>query len=222
MIARQCGGVVIPRYAPSSMRLPSVPAELRPDRKVRTGSHWHYHGAEAAKEPLTIPTSGKRLPTRFIHTPETAARHIAKVHGGINTDELHLDEHRGEVRLPSRRRGEANRRSPPSLAQARRGRSRLLRDRGLHQGRCRGLSRRSCIQRPIGALRRAPELEDFVPLMQGSIVYIVPDSDWYDNGAVLAQAMFCRTFLREDRKKPHMLPPLPQARMETKWGSTII
>jgi Helix-turn-helix domain len=27
-------------------------------------------------------------------------------------------------------------------------------------------------------------------------VYIVPDSDWYENGSVLAQAMFCRSFLR--------------------------
>src|SRR5437868_5024606 len=43
-IARQSSGLIIHRYAPTTLGLPQVPAELRPDSAVETNSHWHYHG----------------------------------------------------------------------------------------------------------------------------------------------------------------------------------
>jgi hypothetical protein len=207
MIAGQCGGIVIPRYAPSFMRLPPVPAELRPDEKVRTGSHWHYHGAERHGESLSIPTSGKSLPARFVHSPVQMARHIAKVHGGINTNAVHLDEHRAKYVFPP---GDGAKRIDvhPDAWPRFRGAQRVFfviegcikADAVLSAG-------EAVFSVPSVTLWRAPELAELAPRLRGSVVYIVPDSDWHENGAVLAQAMFCRTFLRRAGVDAHVAAP---------------
>jgi hypothetical protein len=98
-IARQSAGVVIPRYAPPSLRLPYVPAELRPGNEVETSSHHHYHG-DASLRNIVLP-SGKKLPKKWIHKPENMRRHIERDHGGINDQTVHLDSNIAKYVFPT-------------------------------------------------------------------------------------------------------------------------
>ena len=43
--------------------------------------------------------------------------------------------------------------------------------------------------------------------LAGRVVYIVPDADWHQNGAVMTQAMFCRTYLRKLGVSAHVAAP---------------
>jgi hypothetical protein len=97
-ILNQSGGIVIPRFAPDSMRLPKVYAELRPWEPVFSSPpHWHYHGdpERIPEGGLVYPTTGKHLPRKFILDPhsKSAVAHIFKHHrdGNVHTVHKSLD-----------------------------------------------------------------------------------------------------------------------------------
>jgi hypothetical protein len=138
------------------------------------------------------------------------ARHIEKVHGGVNTNEVHLDENHAKYVFPA---GEGARRLDmhpnawPGFRDARRVffviEGCIKADAVLSAG-------EAVFSVPSVTLWRAPELSDFAPRLRDVAVYIVPDSDWYANGAVLAQAMFCRSFLRRSGvTDTHVAAPPP-------------
>jgi hypothetical protein len=84
-IANQAPGIIIPRFAPPFLGLPHVVAEIRPDKEVITSTHYHYHG-EPTSEELVIPTTGSRLPRRYMHAPSEMAIHIVEDHAGIRLE----------------------------------------------------------------------------------------------------------------------------------------
>jgi IclR helix-turn-helix domain len=204
-IAKQASGIIMPRYE-APMRLAHVPAELRPDDgtpthtgvTVETDSHWHYHGDPLWPDRPTIPTTGKKLPKRWMHKPEEMTRHIERIHDGINIHDVHLDRNMAKyVFVP----GEGAKRLdvPPNVM----GR--------LSQNAPRAFVMEGCLKTdavvsagwfaygvPSVTLWRAPEHKHFAGrYLAGEVLYIICDSDWYDNELVITQAMFCRTELRK-------------------------
>jgi hypothetical protein len=196
LIANQASGIIIPRYAPASLRLGHVPAELRPDREVKTKSWHHYHGDDPTAD-LTLP-SGKRLKRKWILQPEHAKRHIEKVHGGVNVQTIHPNENWAKYVFPTGEEG-AQRLDVHPQAWARFvNASRVFfgiegcikADAMLSAG-------EAVFSVPSVTLWRAPELASFAGALRGKVVYIVPDADGIKNDAVITQALFCRTYLRK-------------------------
>jgi hypothetical protein len=205
-IARQSSGLIIPRYPPASLGLLNVPAELRPDTAVETSSHHHYHGEQRDGD-LFIPTTGTRLPKRWIHRPEDMSRHIEKVHGGTNDQTVHLDKNLAKYVFPpgdGAKRIDVHPQAWPRFVNA----SRVFfviegcikADAVLSAG-------EAVFSVPSVTLWLAPELSAFTRNLRGKVVYIVPDADWAKNGAVITQAMFCRSFLRRAGVDAHVAAP---------------
>jgi hypothetical protein len=65
-IANQCGGWVIPRYAPQGLGLGPVSAQVRPDDDVEIDRHPHYHGTDPSR---STPTSITKPATRCRYEP---------------------------------------------------------------------------------------------------------------------------------------------------------
>jgi hypothetical protein len=207
-IANQGSGIVISRYGPSYMKLPHVPAELRPNSPVVTSSHWHYHG-DVSEIDLIIPSSGKHLPRKHRHAPDDMERHIAKVHGGVNTNEVHLDENRAKYVFPTGRGARRLDEHPNAWPLFRDPRRVFFVIEGCIKADAVLSAGEAVFSVPSVTLWRAPELDEFAPRLRGVLVYIVPDSDWYGNDAVLTQAMFCRSYLRRLGVNTHIAAPPP-------------
>jgi hypothetical protein len=208
-IAKHCGGIVIPRSAPPGLRLRRVPAELRPDRAVSTDSHWHYHGDEPVD--LVIPSTGNPLPRKWTHRPEAMSKHIEKVHGGVNVQTVHLDENLAKYVFPP---GNGAKR----LDVHPEGWTRFVADpvvffglEGCIKADAMFSAGKAVYSVPSVTLWNAPEHRQFARrYLVGKTVYIVCDSDWYENHAVITQAMFSRTFLRRLGVDAHVCaPPAP-------------
>lgn len=213
-IANQASGIVIPRYPPPFMKLHSVPAEIRPDDKVITGTHWHYHGDSLeVVESFRFP-SGKLLPKKWWHHPSEMEKHIVEVHGGCNVQTVHEKANRAKYVFP------------PGDDKAKR--------LDLHpQGLARFVNAprvffvlEACIKADAVlsageavfsaasvTLWRAPELESFARTLRGKLVYIVPDADYRRNDQVIRQALLCRSTLRRYGVRAKIAAP-PQAAYE--------
>jgi hypothetical protein len=205
-IARQASGIVIPRYTPRSLGLMSVPAELRPDAAVVTGSHWHYHG-EPTRAQLLIPTTGNALPRRWIHLPEKMLQHIEKIHGGNNVQTVHLDENWAKYVFPP---GDGAKRldlHPQAWARFVNASRVFFVIEGCIKADAVLSAGEAVFSVPSVTLWNAPELRGFTRFLKGKAVYIVPDADWIKNGAVITQAMFCRTYLRRRSLEAHVAAP---------------
>lgn len=199
-IGRQSAGIIIPRYAPPSLRLAHVPAELRPDTAVITSSHHHYHG-DGPTHNLVIPSTGTRLPRKWIHKPEGMTRHIEKIHGGINVQEVHLDSNLAKYVFPpgdGAKRLDVHPHAWPKFVNASRVffviEGCLKADAVLSAG-------EAVFSVPSVTLWQAKELPAFASCLRGKTAYIVPDNDLFNpeargHSAVKTQALFCRTFLR--------------------------
>jgi hypothetical protein len=194
LIANQASGIIIPRYAPASLRLAHVPAELRPDRKVKTKSWDHYHGDDPNAD-LTLP-SGKRLHKRWIRRPEHVKRHIEKEHGGVNVQTIHRNENWAKYVFPTgkgAKRLDVHPEAWPKFVNA----SRVFFGiEGCIKADAMLSSGEAVLSVPSVTLWRAPELASFAGAFQGMVVYIVCDADGITNDAVITQALFCRTYLR--------------------------
>jgi hypothetical protein len=206
-IANQAGGIVIARHAPIPLGLTRVPAELRPNTEVVTGSHWHYHGEPKAQDELIIPVTGNRLPKKWTHAPAEMARHIEKKHGGVNDQSVHLDENRAKYIFPTgngAKRLDVHPEAWPKFVGATRvffGIEGCLKaDAMLSAG-------EAVFSVPSVTLWNAPELASFTRYLRDKTVYIVPDADWFKNDAVMTQAMFCRTYLRKRGIDAHVAAP---------------
>jgi hypothetical protein len=195
-IANQASGIVIPRYPPSFLNLADVPAELRPDQAVVTDSHWHYHGDDKWSEELVIPSTGKRLHRRWVHTPEEMAQHIEKVHGGINDQTVHLDENRAKYVFPP---GDGARRldqHPQAFIWFASARRVFFAIEGCIKADAILSAGEAVFSVPSVTLWRAPELGHYARRLRERIVFIVPDADYRKNRGVMTQALLCRSYLR--------------------------
>jgi hypothetical protein len=197
-VTNQSPGLYIPRF-PVSPGLPRIQAELRPAAAIVTSSHHHYHGEEGRlASGLTIPTTGNHLPRRFYLDPKRMEKHIAKVHGGVNTNEVHLDPNIAKYVFPV---GEgAKRVDLHPLAWSRFSKATrvffviegcLKSDAVLSAG-------AAVISVPSVTLWNTQEIHAVARGLRDKEVYIVPDADWLDPNKpeVMKQAMFLRTFLR--------------------------
>jgi hypothetical protein len=194
------------------MRLTRVPAELRPDIAVVTSSHYHYHGNDPHAD-LTIPTTGTRLPRKWIDSPEEREHHIRKVHGGINVQTVHLDENRAKYVFSP---GDGAKR----LDMHPHGWVRLLKASRVMFG-IEGCIKADAMQSageavfsvPAVTHWRAPELPTFARrYLVGKTVYIIPDADLHNLEApghtnVITQALFCRSYLRRLGIVAHVAAP---------------
>jgi hypothetical protein len=76
-IANQCGGWVIPRYAPQGLGLGPVSAQVRPDDDVEIDRHPHYHGTDPKPVyPDEHHKAGDPLPLDWILTGAARQAHI--------------------------------------------------------------------------------------------------------------------------------------------------
>jgi Domain of unknown function (DUF3854) len=208
-LARQKDGIVINRHR----ALPEkshVYAELRPDTPVRTGPPvWHYHPTVRTNEDVPVipdgPSAGRELSKHRIYTLEAMQRngHIARDknpddHAGVNNVAVHCHIPQGKYLFcpgaDHAKRLDLHPLALPLLESAERVffviEGCLKADAVLSQG-------EAVFSVPSVTLWDAPELPEFIATyLQGREVVIVPDADWYENRAVLTQAMLCRSFLR--------------------------
>jgi hypothetical protein len=211
-LARQDDGVVINRHR-ALPELSHVYAELRPDAPVRTGPPvWHYHPTVRTNGDVPVipdgPSAGQELSKRRIYSLDAMQRngHIARHknsddHAGVNNEAVHCHVPQGKY-LFCPGRDYAKRLDVHPLALPlfdRVGRvffvieGCIKADAVLSQG-------EAVFSVPSVTLWDAPELPAFIDTyLQDKEVVIVPDADWYENGAVMTQAMLCRSFLRRHR-----------------------
>jgi hypothetical protein len=211
-IANQSSGIVIPRYPPAFMGLTHVPAELRPDTAVVTSSHYHFHGDEREGD-LTIPTTGTRLPRKWIHSPEEMPRHIEKVHGGNNVQTVHQSDNLakyvfspgdGAKRLDMHPHGWIRLRKAPRV---------MFGIEGCIKADAMSSQDEAVFSVPAVTHWRAPELPAFAKrYLVGKVVYIIPDADLHNREApghtnVITQALLCRSELRSLGLEAHVAAP---------------
>jgi hypothetical protein len=183
-----------------------VPSELRPNSAVVTSSHWHFHGEDRDAD-LTIPTSGKHLPKRWIHRPEDMTRHITKVHGGTNVQTVHLDENRAKYVFPTGNGAKRLDVHPKAWVRFVNASRVFLGIEGCIKADAMLSAGEAVFSVPSVTLWAAPELSAFTRRLKGKVVYIVPDADFAENDLVMTQAMFCRTFLRRRGITAHVAVP---------------
>jgi hypothetical protein len=209
-LARQDNGVIIHRHR-ALPELSHVYAELRPDAPVRTGpAVWHYHPAVRSKREAPViphgPSAGRELSERRIYSLEAMKRngHIARDkdpddHAGVINEGVHCHVPRGKYLFcpgaDYAKRLDLHPLALPLFEAAERVffviEGCIKADAVLSQG-------EAVFSVPSVTLWDAPELPKFIETyLQGKEVVIVPDADWYQNRAVLTQAMLCRSFLRQ-------------------------
>jgi hypothetical protein len=225
--ARQNDGLLIVRHAPERLpHLAPMWPEMRPNKAIRTKLTTHVHPTVKPKDPPLHPTSGNPLPRRHIHTAKAMAKHIEKAHGGVNVEEVHQHWSDGKYLFPPGPKITRHRRwvdqngavqtstykvKDPHANLAKRIDVHPLAESLFESARCVYFVIEGCLKAdailsrgeavfsvPSVTLWDAPELEEFASAyLLGKFVVIVPDADWFKNGAVESQALMCRSALRK-------------------------
>lgn len=224
-VVAQSGGLIMPKTAAPGF--PDVPPQLRPDgvrgedgvlRGVETDPRpgpYHFHG-RLEDQPLSKTTGRRRWPRTpngkaLLHQyvlsldNEGVQNHIAKHHGGVNTQEVHRHASSPAKYLFLPGSEEARIDLHPRAA-------RMLSDADrvflVLEGVLKNdavLSADECVfSVPSVTLWRKQneilpeELWRFAKEhLEGKMVFVVPDADWIDNPMVDWQALLVRTYLRE-------------------------
>jgi predicted nucleic acid-binding Zn ribbon protein len=202
-IGNQSGGWIMPRNAPRGYGWRGVVAEIRPDQKVKTGDHWHWHGDPEllTDGPLRIPTTGKPLPRKWIHTTKEMHQHIEDVHEGKHLQSVHLEENWAKYVFTP---GDGAKRLDVNPYVYERYGGDAFRDAEIVYFPLEGCIKNDSILSAGGVAFSIPsvtlcpwgELRRFSSELIGKPVILVCDADWSENWMVYRQAMLIRDFLR--------------------------
>jgi hypothetical protein len=204
-VVNQSSGLLIPKFAPPGF--PPIPPQLRPDERVITNPlpTFHHHGPNGGEWPVYPAEAGKiagrQLMPQHVLSPQQAQRHIERAHDGINVHVVHAHDPEGAkyVMLGPNKRIDLHPLAAELLPDAEvvffvlEG---ALKNDAVLSAILRDGRRQSVISVPSVTLWDPRELRALEPLLRGKTVIVVPDSDWYENEQVDAQALYVRTELR--------------------------